>query len=593
MATINPTNSERVFQIQKFLGLNESQDGGTQLKYGEATVQENWQITDKYHLRIRPGYRVLHNFNATIRGLWTGYVAGREKTVCAADGGVWDVTNGTARRIGDITDADVSFFGFGGKLYMLNGSEYLFWDGEGFVDVVEGYAPLIFTAMTPSGSGTALENINRLTGKRRVRYSADGESTEYHLPEQGLASIDKVYIDGVETGAYTKDTETGIVTFAEAPISGNDNVEIHYTAQNSLRAQVESMRHWETFNGYADTRVFLYGDGSAKALYCGITETGVPSAEYFPDLYEIIIGDENMPLTGMVKQYSRLISFKPNGTYSTEYSSVTLADGSTTAGFYTVPINREVGNDVMGQVQLVYNYPRSICKGNVYTWSMASNAVRDERNAKVISERVQGSLQEADTQRIFTFDNARTMEYFMFLADADGTVLVHRYDVDAWYKYTGLAARCACAYGKDILLGMEDGRICVFSEDIKQDAGKPIAARFESGMMDFGSDYNRKHSSVIWVSLKPAGGARITISAQSDRRSNYAEKEITADVANFAHASFAHWSFETNQNPKMRRVKLKVKKFVYYKLVINTTNASSDTTVLGVDVRTRYTGYVK
>ena len=42
MANIVPNSDEKVYQLHKFLGLNQSPDGDTQLKMGEAAVQMNW-----------------------------------------------------------------------------------------------------------------------------------------------------------------------------------------------------------------------------------------------------------------------------------------------------------------------------------------------------------------------------------------------------------------------------------------------------------------------------------------------------------------------------------------------------------------------
>ena len=50
MAKIVTSDVAKVVQIQKFLGLNESKDGDTQLKVGEASRMENWQITPQPHL---------------------------------------------------------------------------------------------------------------------------------------------------------------------------------------------------------------------------------------------------------------------------------------------------------------------------------------------------------------------------------------------------------------------------------------------------------------------------------------------------------------------------------------------------------------
>ena len=285
MATISTKDDSKVFTIKKFLGLNESNDGDTQLKLGEASVLKNFEITNEYHLRVRPGYNTLHAFTGAVRGMWHGYVAGGEVTVCAADGAVWNMTEDGAENIGDILDAPTTFFGFGDKLYILNGSEYLVWDGIGYVETVGGYVPVIVTASAPGGGGTTLEPVNMLTGKRRVRFSADGTAKVYQLPEKNVTSIDFVFVEKAEvTTGFTVDKAAGTVTFTEAPAQGSNNVEVFYNVANTLRAKIEKMRFSEFFNGASDTRVFLYGDGSNKAYYCGVTETGEASAEYFPDL---------------------------------------------------------------------------------------------------------------------------------------------------------------------------------------------------------------------------------------------------------------------------------------------------------------------
>lgn len=591
MAEIQAAQQEKVYRLQRLLGLNESPDGDTQLKMGESPDMRNWMVTGQYHLRVRPGYRLVEQFTGPIRGLWNGYVAGERKTVCAAGGAVWEVGD-QIRRIGDIEDVPVHIFGFGGKVYFLNGKEYLVWDGDGFVDTVDGYVPLTVTAMRPEGGGTTVENINRLTGKRRCQFSADGKATEYHLPETGILSVDKITIGTEQAAAWTADLQSGVVTFRAAPEAGNSNVTVWYTAPNTLRAQVEGMRFAEQFNGAADTRVFLYGDGSAKAIYCGVTEDGQPSAEYFPDLYEVVVGGENAPLTGMIKYYDRLMSYKADGgAYSTTYEITTLPDGSVVPGFKTVSIHREIGNEAMGQVRLVNNIPRTLYGGNLYAWTFINYATRDERNAKVISQRVQASLRTADPGLVFAFDDDARQEYYLFLGD--GTALVNNYQADVWYRYTDLDAVCACRSGEDLLLGLSDGRLVRMHERYPNDAGQPIDAFWASGNMDFEQGYKRKTSSEIWVSVQPTSNARLEASARSDRRSDYDFREIILQLSTFLNVDFSSFSFLTARSPQMERLKLKIKKFAFYQLILRTKEKSADTTVLGVDFRVRYTGNVK
>lgn len=593
MAKITVATEEKVYKITKFLGLNECPDGDTQLKLGEASEMKNWRVTPEHHLRVRPGYETVKRFDGPIRGLWSGYVAGEQKTICAADGGVFEFLED--RRIGDACDAPTTFFGFNNKVYLLNGQEYLVWDGEGFVDTVDGYIPLVSTAISPTGGGATVENANRLTGKRRVRFSADGEATEYQLPETELVSIDKIQI-GTEDfpDGWTADPAAGKITFDTAPEAGQNNVEVWYTAPNTRRAEVESMRFSEFFNGASDTRVFLYGDGSAKALYCGVTEAGTASAEYFPDLYEMIVGAENAPLTGMVKYYNRLMSYKADGgAFSTSYEVTTLADGTAAPGFMTVSLHREIGCDTPGQVRLVKNVPRAMFRSNLYDWVYASYVSRDEKNAKLVSQKVQATLRKADPTKVFAFDDDATQQYYLFLNDDAGTVIVHNYEIDAWYTYTGLPAVCACRAGKELYFGFSDGRLVRFDEARPNDDGKAIEAIFASGNMAFDRDYQKKHSSTIWVSVQPSANANLIVSARSDRRTDYLDKVVTQVLFSFSNADFSSWSFLTNRQPQMERLKLKVKKFVFYQLLLKSNHASSDATVLGVDMRVRYTGYVK
>ena len=193
MANIVSTSQSKIYQIKKWLGLNESPDGDTHMKMGEAAEMRNFRITAENHLQIRPGYGVLSALaeGKEVKGLWSGYVNGVFHLVAACNGHLWDVdhTTGTATDRGAIHDGKTSFFGFANKLYILTGAWYYAWDGSGAPAEVEGYIPIVTTGAPPTGGGTLLEGINLLTGKKRAEYSPDGESTVFQLPEN---SIDEV-----------------------------------------------------------------------------------------------------------------------------------------------------------------------------------------------------------------------------------------------------------------------------------------------------------------------------------------------------------------------------------------------------------------
>jgi len=56
MASITVPKQISPATINVFLGINESTDGDTELKLGEASVMKNWRVTDGMKLKKMEGY---------------------------------------------------------------------------------------------------------------------------------------------------------------------------------------------------------------------------------------------------------------------------------------------------------------------------------------------------------------------------------------------------------------------------------------------------------------------------------------------------------------------------------------------------------
>lgn len=591
MANIVSTSETKIFQIKSWLGLNESPDGDTHMKLGEAAEMRNFRITAENHLQIRPGYGPICTLaeGSPIKGMWSGYVKGVFHVVAACGGHLWDidVSGKTATDKGEIDDSATFFFGFSENLYILTGAEYYAWDGEGMAAVVEGYIPIVTTAAPPQGGGTLLESINLLTGKKRAEYSPDGEATVFQLPENNLDQI--ISVEGTDI-SYTSDLVKGTVTFESAPPKGINTITFTWEKGDGDRKDVTGMRYAELYNGESDSRVFLYGNGTNKTIYSGLDEFGKATAEYFPQLNTISVDAENTPITAMIRHYDRLLIFKPDSAYSCSYSTITLDGGLTTAAFYVSSLNRSIGNEAPGQARLVSNNARTVFGRSVYTWSLASNSVRDERNAKIISDKVASLLAQFDISKSICFDDEWNQEYYIFY---NGNAVVHNYQNDAWYYYTNMPVEAVVSVRDSLYFGTPDGRIMEFSRKYRNDDLKDIDAYWESGSMDFDMDWRRKYSSNIWVSIKPESQAMVYATAESNIKSDYPDKLITAGLATFLNMDFNHWSFGTNRKPQLIRAKLKVKKATYYKLIFYSVSASATATILSADIQVRYTGNVK
>lgn len=579
-------------------GLYWRRDASHVWKLADCTKGEDGYIWRFYRVKAKAAGNALR-----VAGLWTGFVAGREELLAACDGKLWrlwDAENGAFIReaLGDIdTSKNVHMFGFSNIVYMLNGSQYKQWDGTTLQDV-HGYRPLVRVSVPPAGGGETMEEVNRLCGERRLWISPDGEAATFALPEKGLVSVD--YVKDLKTNlnleasAYTYDLTAGTVTFTEAPEKTVNSYEIGYTMPNPFRSQVTSMRFSELYNSTQDTRVFIYGDGTYKALYSGIDYDGQPRADYFPDLYEMAIGDANTPITALIRHYSTLICFKSHSTYSIRYGEYTLSDGRVTAAFYSTPVNRAIGNTAPGQAQLVLNSPRTLFGEDIYEWknnsSYSSNLTADERQAKRISDRVYAALGGFELEKCLCYDDNENQEYYICCG---GRALVHNYAADAWYIYEGFEAASLISFRGELYIGTADGRLLRMGYEYLSDDGEEIDAYWESGAMSFGQDYMRKYAAALWVGIKPESRSEVYVTVQTDRKSTYTEKLVDSSLATFSKANFAKWSFDVNRKPHMTKLKIKAKKFVFYKLIFKSSSASSTATVLAADIRVRYTGYAK
>lgn len=605
MANITGSTNEKVFSISKWLGLNENPDGDTKLKMGEAAAMKNWQITRDGNLRRRPGCKLVVDLageeESPVQGMWTGFIKGHEVLLAACKGKLWSLWDDVNEEyikveIGSLSTANnVFMFGFSDIVYIMNGVEYYQWDGTTF-GTVDGYVPLTYTELTPENGGTQLEQINKLTPKRRVYVSPDGKATVYHLPEQDLQSVDFVKnssTDEALTG-YTTDLINGTVTFNTAPQIGTDTIEIGYTVKSSYRGEVCGMRYAELYNGSQDTRVFIYGNGTNECFYSDIDHDGKPRADYFPDMNEIAVGDSNTPITGLIRHYSMLVAYKTNSAWMMRYGAITLADGSVIAAFYVVPVNRSIGNVALGQVMLVNNSPITLFGNDLFEWrnnsSYASNLNVDERQAKRISDRVYATLGTFDFSQCICWDDNDSQEYYV----CDGNrALVHNYAANAWYYYEGLNVSCMVNFHGYLYIGTRAGEFIKVGYEYLNDNGVPISAYWESGSISFNADYMRKFAATMWIGVKPESRSEVIVTVQTDKKSEYAEKVVSTQLASFSHMNFAKFSFRTNRKPAMKKLKIKAKKFVFYKLIFTNEEPNTTATVLAADIRVRYTGEAK
>ena len=609
MATIPTSVTPTPITIEKFLGLNLSNTGDTQIQLGESGNMNNFYITNDYKLRKMYGYKSFWDFENEITGMSAVVlnkihyllVAIKDTTSTPATGKLyyflsdelddeesWDTLE--PHLIGTIGTGDCSFFTFDNKVYILCG-KYMSWDGTTLKEV-DGYIPKVFIGCTPAtGAGTEYEQINLLTGKKHMTFNGDGSSTVYQLAQKNIASVDKVIVDGTELSTgYTADTTEGTVTFDTAPSDVNDNVDIYWTKNDGSRGYIEGMKFGTIFGGDVDTRVFLYGNPTEKnRIRYSAPEDGIPSVEYFPTFNQLDVGPKNFAVTDLTRQYDRLLvtTNKPEAYYLT-ISTVQLDENNTTTSIQTFPLNEEHGNIAMGQGRVLNNDPVTIENGAIIKWK--STAVRDERNMSDISQKIKLDLIGMNLATVKTLDHQSDNQLWV---SSTNKIYIYNY-FNETYSRLILADEMTHLVDLDnvVYAATDDGKIVRFGEEFDDYDGTKINARWEMDFYDFETPYLRKTMKKLWVLMQPQAKASATIGYITNVNESPIKKDIEYSLVFFDDVDFSNFSFQVSNNPQPFRLKLKAKKFTNLKITIEN-KEKTDCTILALSLRVETGGESK
>ena len=140
---------------------------------------------------------------------------------------------------------------FSGKLYIIDGTQMVVYDGETVKPITEiAKIPTITISKDPTGGGESYEALNLLQPGFKELFLGTEDATEYQLTfgeldetevKVQILNEDGEWVDKEEETDFTVDRENGVVTFIEAPgkspLTGEDNV---------------SITAYRTVEGYAD-----------------------------------------------------------------------------------------------------------------------------------------------------------------------------------------------------------------------------------------------------------------------------------------------------------------------------------------------------
>ena len=488
----------------------------------------------------------------------------------------------------ELEDKKAFIFAYNSILYLMNGSQYIQYDGE-TVKEVEPYIPLLVMNKKPDASTNDVnESWNMLGRGFRESFNGDGTSKTFKLSLDNL-DADKVAcnVGGVEGSGFTVDRANGTVTFDTAPEVGNNNVEI--TAYKTMPELAENIKGC-TIGVEFSNRMFITGNSELKNYYYASGLTDDMDVSYFPQKYSYRLSGGDKAITGLKVHHNKLVVFKEDMTATVEAS--TGLDN--TASFPVKLLNTDVGCDIPGSIQLVNN---SIVFANTRTGVnvIVSTIVEGEKSIIPISHNINGDndrpglLQEGDDLLKTATSIDFGQKYYLCV---NGKAYVWDYkDVNSianpdklrWFLYDNIYSNGFTISNNKITYGHSTkGMVCQFTHELN-DFGEPIKAVFRTKLFDFGYPDVLKNVKKLWYTCKPNSGTNVILSCYNDKGSGVEKTKFPMDkMKNFKWSEFSwegfSWSVQTFA-PTIR-IKTKNKKIRYFQVEVVNETAGENLSIL-------------
>lgn len=522
-------------------------------------VYKDYRTSGAPAVQSRPGFKKAAKASGKIYGI---HVLGSKTLI--HHGSVLSLASGFPSETA-FTDFPVTMnesrsesFVFGGKLYILDGLNYLVYNGTALSDVKNAaYVPTTKISSSPDGGKAQFyQDVNYLTPLRKNSFCADGVSRTYKLDAASFDDeLPRVWINGTEmTGGFSYDSGSGSVTFEQAPASplteGTDNVVIQFSKTvNGYEERIKGCSIACVF----DNRVFLSGNNGFKGV---VFHSELDDPTYFSDESWYDDGADMCEVKALIPS-SQMLTVVKNAYPSSESSKVYFHTPSlnydagkvypcSDAGINTgcIAAGALFGDDIVfispdglegvsisSQKARLHHRSGNIDAALVNDGALVNASIKIWRNYLCIL--TEGRMYLADSFQRFT--NEGSNEYEWYLWEDIGV-----------YDAGGFKAACLLkTIGDKLYFGCENGCVCVFEGT--NDDGRAINAYWcmpediFSSLSHFKTTNRRGGAAIV----KRIPNSLIKIATSTDRESFADVCESKTSGFGFEQVDFASFSFGT------------------------------------------------
>lgn len=612
-----PRPQQNRIEMGKFKGVDFT-SGVVNVDPSRSPDAVNMMPDDDGYPRKRYGYDTVREYSGAVHGAYRFVFDDVNKQLVHAGNMLYDYDT-SAVLYSAMASSPSCAVQLGGKLWIVDGSTYLVYDGTTVRPVSEiATVPIITVSKAPNGKGgaTSYKPVNLLTGKRTDSYLGVAGETAYTLSFNGLSPtlVTAEILDGngnwqpkTETTHFTVNRTAGIVTFTTAPgaspVAGEDNVRITYETATSGVDKINHCRFCILYgvNGALD-RVFVAGNPEDPNVDYW-SEFNDPA--YMGDTFYGVLGQEGSPIMGYGVLNERLVTYKAA---EENERNVFLRSGQLDEeGFAVFPIS----NVLQGEGPVSSRSFASISGEPVFltrrgVFALTPGDITGERYAQSRSYfinrklRAESGLENAAAVAFGRF-YVLAINGVMYLLDTEqrsyaGKSPFSTYQYEGYY-WTGIAAVCVWVRDNVLYFGTADGKVCRFktagtSADYNDD-GRPIACRWTTPLLNLGIWSNLKTVTGVWVVTQPYTRSSAEIYYSTDRVEDFFVRKANTDIFDFADVDFARWTFNTLDTPTITAGRRKAKKVKVFAVQVRNAELNEPMGIFAIQIDSKVAGRIR
>lgn len=488
------------------------------------------------------------------------------------------------------------FFYFNEYVYILDGINYLRFDGKELINVIDiAYIPTTTISRSPSGGGELLDDVNLLQPKRKNMFVSDGTSTEYYLDSTNIESVISVKVNDEDVTDYEVDAVLGKVIFTTAPSKpqgvnkGESNVLIEFS--KPVEDYAERILNCTTATVF-DNRVFFSGntDFANAVFHCSLDNPA-----YISDLDYYECGSQRNPIKSIVVGNDVLWVLKAENEnkdtifYLTKNTDVNYGriyptnQGNVSVGCYVGGVNFQ------DKIVFLSRAGLEGIDGNIeYEQSVSHKSSLVDSKLINLSNYAFAQMTEYKGYLFIAVDN------LIFLADSRQNFKGNIGTEYEWYLWElPVAISTMRKYEEDLYFADNNGNVYMF--DGTNDDGTAIVSYWTTPRDAWGYinhlKKTNKRGAILKVKNMP--NSKIKVSVETNKKpTERILKEASSSGFDFNLLDFDNLSFETGENSYIV-FRVKEKKFIDISLKVFSDELDKPFGLINIALEAFLGGYVK